>query len=166
MTPQGLVLAAFLLGPMAAQDPQKPEDAPKKAAPAELETEPEVGAKPESWARASAALQKAIDLKNPDAVAGAAKDLGSYDSAETATRLISSFLQCVKQLEADDAKDQKAIKALDDEVTPLINSYVKAMSSGSTTAAQDFHKEQQRYRDLMKAEELLSDRMLGFDRMV
>src|SRR5579859_906664 len=166
MTPQGLVLAAFLLGPMAAQDPQKPEDAPKKAAPAELETEPEVGAKPESWARASAALQKAIDLKNPDAVAGAAKDLGSYDSAETATRLISSFLQCVKQLEGDDSKDQKAIKGLDDEVPILINAYTKAMSSQSNTAVADFRREQARYRDLMKSEEQLSDRMLGCDRMV
>src|SRR5579872_4059747 len=166
MTHHGLFLAALLLGATAVQEPAKPEEPLRKAAKAELETEPELGAKPESWAKASSALQKAIDTKNPEGVAGAARELGSYDSAETATRLISSFLQCVKQLEADDAKDQKAIKALDDEVTPLINSYVKAMNSGSTTAAQDFHKEQQRYRDLMKAEELLSDRMLGFDRMV
>ncbi|HEV3027951.1 MAG TPA: hypothetical protein VG457_10285 [Planctomycetota bacterium] len=161
-----MILAALLLCPLGVQDPPKREKAPQKAPRAELETEPEVGNKPDSWAKAATALQKAIDAKNPPGVALAAKDLGSYDSAETATRLISSFLQCVKQLEAEDSKDQKAIKALDDDVSTLMNAYVKAMSSASNTAMADFRREQQKYRELMKTEEQLSDRMLGFDRMV
>jgi len=142
-----------------------PQDTPKPAL-SILETEPEVGAKPDSWPKATATLQKAIETKNPVGVAGAAKEVGAYDSAETATKLISSFLQCVKLLEADDTKDQKAIKGLDDDVPVLINAYIKMMTSGSNTAVTDFRKEQSKYRDLMKAEELLSDRMLGFDRMV
>lgn len=154
-----LVLALLL------QDAPKPDEAPKKERPA-LEAEPEAAAKPDSWAKAATALQKAIDAKNADAVGAAAKDVGSYDSAETATKLISAFLQCVKLLETVEGQDQKAIKALDEAVPVLLNAYVKAMTSGSTTAANDFRREQQRYRDLMKAEETLSDRMLSFDRMV
>ncbi|MBV8880825.1 MAG: VWA domain-containing protein, partial [Planctomycetaceae bacterium] len=98
--------------------------------------------------------------------AAASKEVGAYDSAESATKLSTAFLQCVKQLETVDVQDQKSIKALDDEVPTLINAYIKAMTSGSNTAVTDFRKEQQKYRDLMKAEEQLSDRMLSFDRMV
>jgi len=156
-----VILHALLLGLLLLT----PQDTPKPAL-SILETEPEVGVKPDSWPKATATLQKAIEAKNPVGVAGAAKEVGAYDSAETATKLISSFLQCVKLLEADDTKDQKAIKALDDDVPVLINAYIKMMTSGSNTAVTDFRKEQSKYRDLMKAEELLSDRMLGFDRMV
>ncbi len=141
-----------------------PQETPKKG-PASLEEETQPGAKPESWAKAVAALQKAIDLKSPGGVAGAAKEVGGYDSAETATKLISGYLQCVKLLETEDAKDQKAIKAMDDELPILINAYIKAMTSGSTTAANDFRREQAKARDLMKAEEDLSERMLALDRM-
>ncbi len=153
-----LLLGLFLLVPQ--------DDASKKPALTILETEPEVGVKPEPWSKATTALQKAIETKNPIGVAGAAKDIGAYDSAETATKLISAFLQCVKLLEGEDTRDQKAIKALDEDVPTLINAYVKAMTNQSNTSIADFRKEQAKYRDLMKSEEQLSDRMLGFDRMV
>jgi HEAT repeat protein len=166
---RGIVLGLALFGFASAQEtkePPKADEAPKKKAIAPLADEPEAGAKPESWTKASSALQKAIDARSPAGVSAAAKDVSAWDSAECATKLISAFLQCVKQLEAEDAKDQKAIKALDDDVTTLINAYVKAMTSQSNTAIADFKREQAKYRDLMKAEEQLSDRMLGCDRMV
>src|SRR5882672_464928 len=157
-----LILCSF--GALAQDAP--PALQPPKTAKRELEAEPEPAAKPESWTRASAALQKAIDSKNPTGVSAAAKDVGAWDSAETATKLISAFLQCVKQFEAIDVQDQKAIKGLDEAVPPLINAYVKAMTSQSNTDITTFNREQRKYRDQIKAEELLSDRMLGFDRMV
>jgi HEAT repeat protein len=178
---RGIALGLFLLAPVWAQDPkdakdpkdpkaskepEKPAEAPPKKVIPPLDNEPDVAAKPDSWAKAASALQKAIDLKSSAGVAGAAKDVSAYDSAETATKLISSFLQCVKQLEAEDSKDQKAIKALDDDVPTLINAYVKAMTSQSNTSITDFKREQAKYRDLMKTEELISDRMIAFDKMV
>src|SRR5579862_1772578 len=152
--------------PKEANEPAKPSEAPKKTVLVPLEDEPDVAGKPDSWTKSAGALQKAIEAKSPAGVTGAAKDVGSLDSAETATKLISAFLQCVKQLEAEDSKDQKAIKALDDDVTTLINAYVKAMTSQSNTSIADFKREQAKYKDLTKAEELFSDRMLAFDRMV
>lgn len=159
-----LILALLLASPQ--NEPQKKDapDPPKKVrAPLEEETQP--GTKPESWAKAVGALQKAVDLKSPAAVSSAAREVGGYDSAETATKLISSYLQCVKALEGDDAKDQKAIKAMDDELPNLINAYIRAMTSGSATMAGDFRREQQKSRDLARAEDDLSERMLALDRM-
>jgi len=168
------LLLLFLLA--VAQDLPKPdekpkpeakaEEPPKKVVKRELDAEPDVAPKPESWIKSTATLQKAIESKNPEGVSAAAKDVAAWDSAETATKLISAFLQCVKQLETIDTQDQKAIKAQDDEVPALINAYVKAMTSQSNTSIGDFNKEQRKYKDLTKAEELLSDRMLGFDKMV
>jgi len=154
-----LLLLALLLA-----CPQDEAKAPKKG-PAPLEEETQPGTKPESCAKAATALQKAIDLKSSASVGSAAKEVGAYDSAETATKLISSYLQCVKQLEAEDVKDQKAIKAMDDELPALINAYIKAMTSGSNTAIADFRREQTKARDLTRAEEDLSERMLALDRM-
>lgn len=142
------------------------QEPPAKAERPKLEEEPEPASKPEAWSKATTALQKAIDAKNADAVGAAAREVGAHDSAETASKLISAFLQCVKLLETVESQDLKAIKALDEEVPTLINAYVKAMTSGSNTAVAEFRREQQRYRDLMKAEEQLSERMLSFDRMV
>ena len=153
-----VLIGLLLLAPV--QDPPKKAERPK------LEEEPEPAPKPETWAKATAALQKAIDAKNAEGVGAAAKEVGAHDSAETASKLISAFLQCVKLLETVESQDLKAIKALDEAVPNLINAYVKAMTSGSNTAVGEFRREQQRYRDLMKAEEQLSDRMLSFDRMV
>jgi hypothetical protein len=95
-----LVLALLLACP---QDEGK---APKKG-PASLEEETQPGTKPESWAKAVTALQKAIDVKSSASVGSAAKEVGGYDSAETATKLISSYLQCVKQLEAEDKRQTR-----------------------------------------------------------
>jgi len=141
-----------------------PQDGPKKA-PGPLEEEAQPGAKPESWLKAAGALQKAIDLKSSTSVSSAAKEVGAWDSAETATKLVSAYLQCVKQLESEDVKDQKSIKAIDDELPSLINAYVRAMTSGSNTAVTDFRREQAKARDLQKTEEELSERMLALDRM-
>lgn len=141
-----------------------PQEEPKKA-PAPLEEEAQPGAKPESWTKAAAALQKAIDLKGSTSVSSAAKEVGAWDSAETATKLVSAYLQCVKQLETEDLRNQKAIKAIDDELPALINAYIRAMTSGSNTAAADFRREQAKARDLQKTEEDLSERMLALDRM-
>jgi hypothetical protein len=159
-----LVLALLLACPQDEAKPAKTPEAPKKA-PAVLEEETQPGTKPDSWVKATAALQKAIDLKSPGGVSTAAKEVGAYDSAETATKLISSYLQCVKQLESEDSKDQKAIKAMDDELPTLINAYIKAMTSQSATSIADFRREQTKARDLMKAEEDMSERMLALDRM-
>jgi len=152
-----LFALALLLAP-----PQ--DEAPRKDRPV-LQEETPPGAKPPSWPKAVTALQKAIDLKSPAAVAAAAREVGAYDAAETATKLISSYLHCVKQLESDDARDQKAIKVMDDALPGLINAYVKAMTSQSNTAVNDFRREQAKLRELAKIEEDLSERMLSLDRM-
>lgn len=138
------------------------QDAPKPA----LQPEPEPAAAPATWARTTAALQKAIESKSPAAVAGAAKEVAGWDSAESATKLVSGFLTCVKLLETADAQDQKAIKSMDDGVQPLIQAYVTAMTQQTAANVAEFRKQQQRYRALMKAEEDVSETVLTCDRMV
>lgn len=171
MIQRGLWVLLFC-SPLLGQDLPKPdekhkdEEPPKKTVKRELEAEPEISIKPESWTKATATLQKAIDGKNPEGVSAAAKDVAVWDSAETATKLISAFLQCVKQQETVDTLDQKSIKAMDDVIPSLMNSYVRAMTSNSATAVSSFNAEYKKYKEMMKAEEILSDRMLGYDKMV
>src|SRR6185436_13243453 len=132
----------------------------------ELEPEPEPGAAPAAWAKSTAALQKAIETKGGGGVAAEAREVAAYDSAESATKLISAFLTCVKMLETADAQDQKAIKSMDDGVQPLIQAYITAMTLQTAAAVNDFRKQQQRYRALMKAEEDVSETVLSYDRRV
>jgi HEAT repeat protein len=155
-----LSILPFLMWPLCVPAQEAP--APRK----ELESEPEPGPCPATWSKATSALQKMIESKNAAGLAGAARELSAYDSADSATKLISGFLLCVRLFETLDAQDQKAIKAQDDELQPLIQAYVRAMTTQSTSAVSDFRKLQQKYRELLKAEEDLAERLLVCDRMV
>lgn len=132
----------------------------QESKPRELAAEPAGGAKPAAWNKASGDLGKAIDARNAAGVEAAARGIAAWDSAESAQKLLSAFLQAVKQLESHESADQKAIKAMDDAGMTFVRAYMANPQSPDT------QRKAQQYLSLMKEEEELNARTQAYDAMV